>query len=428
MAVKRSMNDLVSPRTGLIPTVVDIERDLGDPCVAVAGAQTADLSAYGYTQREPSSGSGAGLTRETARAAAIGEAVERYALALASDHDLVVASAEELRGREPRAVPPDDWALFAPEQEAALPFPHFTNETRIAWLEGWSLTRKEPTLVPACMVFIPYEPHSDSEEVVTAATSTGTACAGSLNEALLKGICEIVERDAFMIVWRNRMTCPRVILDPRTPLGKLVIERFERAGLEYRVFYTTLDLELPSFFGLAIDTRAAEPTIVAGGAAHPSAETAVLKTYLELVQGLKWKDYYGSERFPIEASFGNVRSFEDRARLYGTNDLRAAFDFLDAGGEERPLGLIPSADGRTSTLDACVRRCSDAGYDVVAADITPSEAEECGLSVAKVLIPACTLMEGDHTLPFLGGHRWQDVPVRLGRSAGGINPYPHPYP
>ena len=41
-------------------------------------------------------------------------------------------------------------------------------------------------------------------------TSSGLACHGSLEEASLSGLFELVERDAFMLVWSNRLSLPRL--------------------------------------------------------------------------------------------------------------------------------------------------------------------------------------------------------------------------
>jgi hypothetical protein len=52
--------------------------------------------------------------------------------------------------------------------------------------------------------------------------------------------------------------------------------------------------------------------------------------------------------------------------------------------------------------------------------------------VAKVLIPALEVMDGNFSYQYLGGKRWKEVPEKLKLTEPGakisLNPYPHPYP
>ncbi len=114
--------------------------------------------------------------------------------------------------------------------------------------------------MPACMTYMPYHTIQDDECVIAPAISTGAACATTIVEGLLKGICELIERDAFMIIWRNRIPCPRIVIDPRSTLYPLFRERFERPGLDYFLFHTTLDLQIPSVFGILREYRTFQHT------------------------------------------------------------------------------------------------------------------------------------------------------------------------
>ena len=426
----------VDPRTGLIPFVITAEIEPGDPDVFVCACQTIDTTIYGLPHRVSGNGSGAGLTLDAAWGAAVGEGVERYAMSICPHEDLVFGSYESLRCRDFLPVDPRRWALFDASQYGRLPFVPFQPETSIGWIPMESLTYKLDVLAPASMVFVPYLPRfqSEGERVVSPGISTGAACAASRSESLLKGVCEIVERDAFMIMWRDRLTLPRVIIDDESLLSDVFHERFERPGLEYHLVYTTLDLGIPSFAGFVFDHRSPQQGVMVGGAAHPNPDRAALKTLLELAQGLQWKDHmHGS--FQPDNAFHNVRSFEDRARLYATNKLPEAFEFVRSSREVVRLSDVESIDSGDvrRNLSDCVDRLGRRGLEVLAADLTPVDAAECGLFVTRVLVPGCEAMEGDARAPFLGGTRWRTVPCELGLKAhyGTIescNPFPHPYP
>jgi ribosomal protein S12 methylthiotransferase accessory factor len=423
--------------TGIVPLVAEVEIECSDPQIFVCAADVADITAYGLPHQVVSRGSGAGLSLETAWGAAVGEGVERYALSLIHPEDLIFGSYQQLQRQGYNPVAPSRWALFHPSQYDRIRFAPFLEETPVAWVAAENLSQRRETLVPACMMYIPYTPYfsAQGEQEVAIAISTGAACAKSRGEAVLKGICELIERDAFMILWRNQLPCPRVQIDAQSSLYSVFQETFARPGLQYTLVYTTLDIPIPSFCGILLDTRTNPPGTVVGGAAHPNPEQAALKTLLELVQGLKWKDYMHNQPITVEPGFGNIRSFEDRAHLYALNDLRPAFQFLWADADEIPLSAIPSLDTGSSDLNLqrCLSLVGESNLEVVAVDLTPVDAEACGLYVTRVFIPGCETMEGDHRMPFLGGNRWREVPYRLAwrdalPSLESLNPYPHPYP
>jgi ribosomal protein S12 methylthiotransferase accessory factor len=428
---------VVDSITGIVPYTKEELMERSDPDVFIVSSTNANTTAYGLPTRPAAGGSAAGLDRKSAYNAAVGEAVERYACCIIPYERLIYGSFIELINKGYQVVEPRRWALFHPSQYSHIPYEPFLDETQIAWITGDNLTLKQECLVPASLVYMPYQKyflHHD-EKVIGDAISTGTACATSREEALLKGICEVVERDAFVIMWRNCLSIPVVHIDENSPVFSLFNKKFSRPGLRYHLFYSTLDLSIPSFFGYLEDIRRTPTAICVGGAAHPDPVVGVTKTLLELVQGLKYYDYLKSKPLSVEPGFHNINSFEDRAHLYALNDLQKAFQFLHEPPFQIELSSIPSLnkDEQHTDLYHCVRSILNKELEIVAIDVTPIDVHECGLNVIKVIIPECQPLEGDHLLPFLGGYRWRDVPLKLGLTKTlpnfkTINRYPHPYP
>lgn len=434
---KLSLESLMDNFTGIVPLVFEAQNEPTDPNVFVIATDIADTSVYGFNSKIVSSGSGAGLNYQNALMAAIGESIERYALSIIHPEDLILGSYHDLVSQFPYIVGPDQWSLYDKKQTLQLPYTVFNKDTKISWVHAENLTYKKDELIPACMVYIPYIRNfvDQGERIITSAISTGTACADSKSEALLKGICEIIERDAFMIMWRNRLSLPKIYVDSNSNLYETFKEKFCRPGLEYTIVYTTLDLVIPSFFGIVIDKRYNPPSIIVGGAAHPNSSYALLKTLLELAQGIKWKDHVKNKYFKPTKNFDNVKSFEDRSLLYASNDMYDAFDFIWNGSQELHLSDIASLDVNDIkvNLKNCINILKKHKLEAIALDLTPIDAYECGLFVTKVFIPGAEVMEGDHTMPCLGGTRWKNVPYNLGLLSNipntkSINPYPHPYP
>src|SRR5262249_44444934 len=141
-------------------------------------------------------------------------------------------------------------------------------------------------------------PHfrEQGEQVAGPAISTGLSCAASVDEAVLKGICECVERDAFMITWMNRLPVPRVKIESHPQLRQLYEERLRRDGLHYVLLRTTTDIPIPSFLCLLIDERRSPPMICAGGATSLDPVHAAQKAMTEAVQTREWAKFLGGRQ------------------------------------------------------------------------------------------------------------------------------------
>ena len=329
----------VDDRTGLIRWVFDIPTEPGEPKVFNASVKMADTARYNDQPCYDNNG-GSGLTREQARNGAIGEGLERYCCSVYDPGDLICGSAQEL-SRDHHLRRASDFALFHPEQPGSFPRPD--DDTPIAWTWGWSLVHSLPTLVPASLVYVPYFPcfRAQGEQVAGPGVSTGLACARSLDEAVLKGIFECIERDAFMIVWMNRLRVPRVDIDSHPYLRRLYRERLQRDGLRYVLLRTTTDIAVPSFLCLLIDERRSPPMISAGGASSLDPVYAAAKAMTEAVQTREWVKFLGrgNSQFKFAPDFSDIREFENHVTLYGYGDMMHAARLLAGRDQRHRVGL-----------------------------------------------------------------------------------------
>jgi ribosomal protein S12 methylthiotransferase accessory factor len=432
-------NLVYDPLTGIVSFLGERECDPMDPAVFIVAAQSGDLSVIGLAPMENRIvGSGAGLTYEHAFWAAAGETVERYCAANVPTGDFILGSYAELRERNIPAAGPDRWALFHPSQFPALGLPPFTENVRLVWVKGRRLAAEGECYLPACLTYLSpdasnYTAHE--ARLIGPATSTGLACARSVLEATIKGLCEVIERDAFIIRWRGMLPCARIDIDPASAIFATFSEKFVRPGLEYSIFETSLDLPYHSFLGVLRDRRHNPSRILVGGACHPDPNQAVLKTLIELAQGFQWANHVRTRSIELDDEFSAITSFESRMELYVFGDQERAFDFLFDNPETKKLSQLESQDrgDLEKTLDDGISRLHEMGLDAIAVDMTTADAEICGLSVVKVVIPECESLEGDHRMQFLGGRRWREVPVRLGLRQNAMsleerNQQPHPYP
>ncbi len=178
--------------------------------------------------------SGKGISSGQALASAFMEFIERLAARAQPRARLVEASFGELASD---AVDP---RLFSLSSDAA-----WDADKKLDWVSGYSLTRSRPVLVPANLVFAPYLADQE-KKYICLSDSNGLASGNNLEEAVLHGLMEVVERDAAMIGEYNRLGRPEFAPEGLPPdvlgLAGLLSERGYRCSFRN----ATTDIPVPA--------------------------------------------------------------------------------------------------------------------------------------------------------------------------------------
>ncbi len=423
---------LVSPLTGVVRALEQIRKDADEPALPVV--LRADLANHrflvGEEREQASHASGKGLTRAQALASTLGEAVERYSAGSWTPAEVAHAAVAELDGPflDPRRL-----VLYTAEQYERLPYAPYTPETRIGWAVARSLGTGEAVYVPALAVFLNYEVHSH-EEMLCPTTSNGLAAGASLGGAVASAALEVVERDAFMVTWLNRLPTERVdaFTHPDRDVQAL-LEAYRRRGVEVALFRLPTDTCVSVFLALALaNGRRGDPAVVgglgAGFARAPAARKAILETaQIRPALRRRLRDVETQARLAaLVADRANVEKLEDHDLLYASESARDAFDFLlDSTPDELDWTAGEASLGRL------VDDLAEAGSDLLYVNLTPPEMGALGLFTARAILPDFQPIDFGHRERRLGGERLYALPARLGfREArthlGNLNPDPHP--
>ena len=249
-------------RTAQITRIADITGldSLGVPVFAAIRPMGKSLS----TQQ------GKGITADAARISALMESLETWTaenLAL----PVVRASAKALG---PRAV-----------DVRALPRPRgrLDRSARWRWVEGWDLVADRAVLVPEQSVTLDT---TFTVPPVFDISSNGLASGNVLVEAIVHGLCEVIERDA-EAAWRRAGGDRRLVLDTISdPVCRDLIERITATGA--RIFVWDLGGVIP-VIGCAIMEDPREPAWRAlgfyqGFGAHLVPEVAIARAITEAAQ------------------------------------------------------------------------------------------------------------------------------------------------
>lgn len=426
---------LVSNRTGVLASLSLFPRDAGDVRAFHIAVETPRYSRMvGGGDIEGTGGSHYDLAGAHLRG--LFEGIERYCGGFSDDNQLLLARADEggpypfLHGE---ALP-----LYADVQyrQPGFPFRPLTAASRIHWREARSLVTGALWYVPASLVPVPYQPRTDDENLGPT-TSIGMAAADSWARAVLTGLFEICEREAFAIMWLNRLTMPRVRVPPGSALGE---ELRRLLGPESRLTFVdiTSDLGIPTALAVLERPLHGRPLVTMGASAKTTRAAACRKAALEALgcYARVRQEYFGVNPAPwVPAEdFSNVDDYTKHSLLYVDPRLHGELAFITAGQEVD----LEDEDEGTSTppeeLLRYTRRVAERAGEVLVVTLTTPEIAALGGHVVKVVVPQAVPLNPHHLHPPLGHRRLYQVPRLLGYRATDSTPaelnlkVPHPFP
>ncbi|MDQ3823281.1 MAG: YcaO-like family protein, partial [Actinomycetota bacterium] len=356
----------------------------------------------------------------------------RYSASVAPADAGVLATAAELG---PQAVDPERFALFSAVQyeRDGFPFRPFTRSTPVRWVEGFAVPSGEPVLLPRQIVHLAWAPEPGSREVPIAySTSSGAACACTLEEAVLRGLLELLERDSFLVVWTNQLSLPRLDWRDHEELVALDRRYFRPSGLSYEAIDLSAFFEVPTVLGVVRDDRTAGAALGVGAAAAPCVEEAWLRALAEAFSVRTWARL---TRDGEDVDPARVETFDDHIRFYASRERAELTRFLDSSRDRRDVRDVAPIEGEdvAGRLEALARRLDERGVSAYAVDVTAPDVADAGLRVAKVVAPELCALDVSHDARFLGGRRLYEAAVTAGLRAAplapdDVNPYPHPFP
>jgi ribosomal protein S12 methylthiotransferase accessory factor len=426
--------EIVDARVGIVKYLQEVPRRPGAPNFFHFQALASDTSAFGANANFRFGG-GASLSRAGAMVKALGETVERYSAAIYDKAEFPLFSYAEAPGP---AVSPPSLALYSEEQySGGFLWTRFSADTQVRWCLASDMSSGERVYAPACRIVLPYAfDVASGEAAIDQPMSTGLACHETLEKASINAICEVVERDAFSILWQRGVT--PMAIDPTSLDGQNseLRARFTKCGYEVDLFSIRMDHSIPTCLSVLRGTNPEQPPAVFAAASALSPETALQKSLEELAHTRSYCDLiYRSKprlerRFP---RFDNVTNQESHLNFYLDRQHGHVFGFLYDNPETIQLRGIEnlSTGDETTDLRRIIELIAGVNERVLICDLTTPDVAEVGLSVVRAFVPGFHPLRIGHEIRALGGSRLWRVPEELGHRCKferTDNPYPHPYP
>ena len=356
---------------------------------------------------------GKGRSDIQAKVSGICEAVERFSGVWTQDRPTLRSRADQLGQRY---LLPNELTMFAPEQYEhrretnrdpanllhRVPEP-FDPELSIDWTAAWSMARGEVVQVPSAYVWFGHPDCTD--HFFTYSDGNGNAAGNTLEEAVLQGFFELVERDAVGLWWYNRTAKPAVDLTSfQDPYIDALVQYYRSMDRSLWLLDLTTDLGIPTFASISRrENHPVEDIILAFGS-HVDPKLAALRALTETNQFLP-------AVHARDANGDTVYLEDDAATLTWWQTAKLAdhqylSPDLSRAAVRHDSYQIPQLPTVADYVRLCVQRAQDAGHEVLVVDQSRPDIE---LRVAKVMAPGLR-----HFWRRLGPGRLYDLPVAMG--------------
>lgn len=428
----QSLLDLVSSRVGIVRSLSLRVKSADEP--ALPFIYDAFLSHFDFRKGDKTErGScGKGVSEEDAMLGALGEAVERYCASHAAMKRTRRAPMQQPGGE---AISPLDFVLYSEAQYARSDFPFrpWQPDDNLLWAEMNELGSASGAWVPAAFVYL-NSPSDQTQDFLCPMNSNGFAAGPDLTRALRSAALELLERDAFVVTWLNRLPVPEIDFAAVEGIIGDIRSAYERGGAEVRAFLLATDQPVSAVMALVVDRTGDGPAAMIGLGCEFDRRKALQKALFEVCQLhelLRRKHEEGAAK--RLNSYADVTTMEEHAAYFFRQDHLFEFDFLLHHGRkvgiDGPSSLPPvTVDDDLKTLQTAL---AASGCRFLYRDLTTPDLEAYPIRVARVLITQLQPLHFGHGMQRLGGRRLYELPKKLGFgdtvfSEATLNPCPHP--
>jgi len=347
----------------------------------------------------------------------LGESVERFCQCCYDNKLIIFSSYDNLIKKHNKNV-------FDPKIYKKIPN---INDKKMGWIKGYDLLKNKEIFIPAQLIYLNYqranEPHLNPN------ISTGAAGGFSHESTILNGIYEIIERDAFMTIYLNRIRAKKIDLTGVNDKAiRTITKYFQKYGLDVSVYDITNDLHIPAFLTILIDNLKNTPKITLGIKSSLNVKKAILGSIEEAFQIRLYirNELLKRKSTVYEINGKKIKSIFDRVLFWLSSSNIQKLDFIT---KQTPqvVKFVSFKFNQIEELDEVKKRIQNKGLQVYYVDITLANFKKLNYSVYKAIIPGLQPLYLDESEKEWKIDRLKTVAHYFGKKKLVINTVPHPF-
>jgi putative methanogenesis marker protein 1 len=264
-----------------------------------------------------------------------------------------------------------------------LPQPYLPNSL-LEWVGAYDLMNKEEVFVSSNSVYHPYDSPGRCQKLFLSNTN-GLASGNVIEEAILHGLLEVIERDAISIAQFSRNLGKEIVLTEEDGYLYELASKFKDAGIELKVWLVPTDTGIPTVIAVTDDVKLKDPALlVMGAGSHLKPEIAVSRAITEAAQSRVVQIQGAREDTDRE---GFIRSV-------GYDRMKRLNWFWFEDGEKISLSEVQdlSRASPAENIDVILEKLKGIVERVLVVDLSR---EEVKVPVVRVIIPGFELFTID---------------------------------
>lgn len=364
-----------------IADITDLDR-IGMPVFTAIRPTAEDgaISIYG----------GKGISKSHAKASAMMEGFERYSAEKQDSDNSIIATTDEI-SEKGNYIDPKSLNLNQKLEKEDL------SNWQLEWNLAHDLISGEDFYVPSNAVYHPYT--HDSAKSLFKSNTNGLASGNILEEAILHGMLEVIERDAWSIFELTHKNYSQIDLDSiESDIVNEIIGKFESEGIKIKLMDFTADIKIPTIAASADDTVTKDAGLLTlGMGTHLDPEVAILRALTEVAQS-RATQINGAREDTVRADFAREAGYERMKRIN-------KYYFKQ---EDSQINLCDIENKSTNSISKDIEIVKD---ELIKNDIkqilyTDLTRPELDVSVVRVIIPEMEIYALD---PNRAGYRFLRV-------------------
>ncbi|MDR2967830.1 MAG: YcaO-related McrA-glycine thioamidation protein [Methanobacteriaceae archaeon] len=331
---------------------------------------------------------GKGVKKEQAKASAMMEGFERYS---AEKQDIdneksIITTFNNLKNSS--IINPKDLTL--PNETKNLDF----DTVEIEWTLATDIATEKEYYVPSNAIFHPYIPKNSTP--LFKGNTNGLASGNVLEEAVLHGILEVIERDAWSIFELTKKNKKQIDTKSiKNPLINDLLNKFKKEAIDIKLMDLTADVNIPTIAATADDTILKDPALLTFGVGtHLNPEIAIMRALTEVAQS-RATQIHGAREDTVRADFMRKAGYKRMKRINN--------HYFSEEKEQVKIEDIENkaTDSLKKDIEIAVSELKNFSLNkILFTDLTR---EELGVNVVRVIIPGTETYSVD---PDRIGNRW----------------------
>lgn len=404
----QGLSDIFSDKFGIVNAMLE-RYELNKYHLYMYQCLSANTKKLFNISRDISSGGlGVNEKRNIAMMSCLAEALERYCMSYIPKDEIISCKKGDLNAKHVFK----DFSTYTDEQYKNFDCFLNPNHDVIEWTKIYNMeNKKEYMYWPASLIYLPF----DMNKPVAETTSTGMAAGFSIDDCIMSGLMELIERDALMINFMQRLNSPEIDINTIIGSNKKIIDTIKK-DYNIKIYKLYSDFEIPIYLSIIYKEHHKKIHYGIGACCSLDSDYSINKSLKECL----FTYFYSLNIMDVRQNKPDkIKTLYEHFLYYqGDNFNKLLFDSKTIKYKKEKILY--------QDLLTNLQKC---GINIYYKELTTEDIKDTGIKVVKVIVPSLIDLNKSHIYPRLGARRFFEVPKKLGLNySNQLTTMPHPFP